>query len=135
MSLNFWQIIFCFSLGIVSYGLFSEPSSETSLSFPDYLLHFSAFFLLSFFLTKASNIFFASILIGFYAPITEIIQFYLPYRNASLSDLFFDFLGIFFSFFYIQIIEKSLWGYILLLLLNGVSHTMPHTISLNFFKE
>ena len=135
MSLNFWRIIFCFSLGIVSYGLFSEPSSETSLSFPDYLLHFSAFFLLSFFLTKASNIFFASMLIGFYAPITEIIQFYLPYRNASLSDLFFDFLGIFFSFFYIQIIEKSLWGYILLLLLNGVSHTMPHTISLNFFKE
>jgi len=108
MSLNFWRIIFCFSLGIVSYGLFSEPSSETSLSFPDYLLHFSAFFLLSFFLTKASNIFFASTLIGFYAPITEIIQFYLPYRNASLSDLFFDFLGIFFSFFYLQIIEKSL---------------------------
>ena len=135
MSLNFWRIIFCFSLGIVSYGLFSEPSSETSLSFPDYLLHFSAFFLLSFFLTKASNIFLAFILIGLYAPITEIIQFFLPYREASLSDLFFDYLGIFFSFFYLKIIEKSLWGYIYLLLLNGVSHTMPHTITLNFIKE
>tara|TARA_B100000579_G_C22685142_1_gene782247 strand:+ start:83 stop:409 length:327 start_codon:yes stop_codon:yes gene_type:complete len=108
MTLNFWRTIFCFSLGIVSYGLFSEPSSETSLSFPDYLLHFSSFFLLSFFLTKASNIFLAFVLIGLYAPITEIIQFFLPYRNASLSDLFFDYLGIFFSFFYLKIIEKSL---------------------------
>ena len=135
MSLNFWRIIFCFSLAIVSYGLFSQPSSETSLGFPDYLLHFSAFFLLSFLLTKASNIFLAFILIGLYAPITEIIQFFLPYRNASLSDLIFDYLGIFFSFFYLKIIEKSLWGYIYLLLLNGVSHKMPHTITLNFIKE
>jgi len=108
MFLNFWWILFCFTLAVISFGLFSEPSSETNLTFPDNLLHFSAFFLLSFFLTKASNILIASLLISFYAPTTEIIQFFLPYRDASLFDLFFDYLGIFFNFFFIKFIENSL---------------------------
>ena len=107
MLLNFWRILFCFTLALVSYGLFSEPGSESIFKIPDYLLHFSAFFLLSFFLTKATNFFIASILISFYAPITEIIQFFLPYRDATLSDLFFNYLGIFFNFFYLKFIENS----------------------------
>ena len=106
MIVNFWRILFCFSLAFVSYGLFSEPDSESNLLIPDYLLHFSAFFLLSFFLTKATNFFIASILIGFYAPITEIIQFFLPYRDGTFFDLFFNYLGILFNFFYLKFIEK-----------------------------
>ena len=108
MIVNFWRILFCFSLAFVSYGLFSESGSESNFLIPDYLLHFSAFFLLSFFLTKATNFFIASILIGFYAPITEIIQFFLPYRDGTFFDLFFDYLGIFFNFFYQKFIENSL---------------------------
>ena len=107
MLLNFWRILFCFTLALVSYGLFSEPGSESSFKIPDYLLHFSAFFLLSFFLTKATNFFIASILISFYAPITEIIQFFLPYRDGTFFDLFFDYLGILFNFFYLKFIENS----------------------------
>jgi len=53
MLLNFWRILFCFTLALVSYGLFSEPGSESSFKIPDYLLHFSAFFLLSFFLNHS----------------------------------------------------------------------------------
>ena len=107
MLLNFWWILFCFTLALVSYGLFSETSSESNFLIPDFLIHFLAFFLLSFFLTKATNFFIASILISFYAPITEIIQFFLPYRDATLSDLFFNYLGIFFNFFYLKFIENS----------------------------
>ena len=108
MLLNFWRVLFCITLALVSYGLFSEPSSESRFEIPDYLLHFFAFFLLSFFLTKSSNFFIATVLIGFYAPITEIIQLFLPYRDATLLDLFFNYLGIFFSFFYLKFIENSL---------------------------
>tara|TARA_B100001287_G_scaffold248494_1_gene227737 strand:+ start:149 stop:475 length:327 start_codon:yes stop_codon:yes gene_type:complete len=108
MLVNFWRILFCLTFALVSYGLFSEPSSESGFEIPDYLLHFSAFFLLSFFLTKSSNFFIALVLIGLYAPITEIIQFFLPYRDATLLDLFFNYLGIFFSFFYLKFIENSL---------------------------
>ena len=107
MLLNFWRILFCFTLALVSYGLFSELGSESSFKIPDYLLHLSAFFLLSLFLTKATNFFIASIFISFYAPITEIIQFFLPYRDTTLSDLFFNYLGIFFNFFYLKFIENS----------------------------
>ena len=107
MVVNFWRILFCFTLALVSYGLFSEPGSESIFKIPDYLLHFFAFFLLTFFLSKASNFFIASILIGFYALITEIIQFFLPYRDATFFDLFFDYLGILFNFFYLKFIENS----------------------------
>ena len=107
MIVNFWRILFYFSLALVSYGLFSEPGSESNFLIPDYLLHFSAFFLLSFFLTKATNFFIASIFIGFYAPVTEIIQFFLTYRDGTFFDLFFDYLGILFNFFYLKFIENS----------------------------
>ena len=46
--------------------------------------------------------------LGPYSSTSEIIQFFLPYRDASLFDLFFDFLGIFFNFFFIKFIENSL---------------------------
>jgi len=105
---KFLANIILFSLALVSYGLLSEPWSESNLRIPDHLLHFSAFFLLSFFLTKATNFFIASILIGFYAPITEIIQFFLPYRDGTFFDLFFDYLGILFNFFFLKFIENSL---------------------------
>ena len=114
MLLNFWRILFCFTLALVSYGLFSEPGTESSFKIPDYLLHFSAFFLLSLFLTKATNFFIASIFISFYAPITEIIQFFLPYRDGTFFDLFFDYLGIFLTFFIknsLKILSKTIYIY------------------------
>jgi len=95
-------------------------------------------FLLSFsylFFNQGKNFLIALILIGFYAPITEIIQFFLPYRDAAFFDLFFNYLGILFNFFYLKFIENYFLGYIYLLLLNDVSHTMPHSNILNFIKE
>ena len=39
----FWGAQFSIAIFLVSYGLFSVPSGETSLNIPDKILHFLAF--------------------------------------------------------------------------------------------
>jgi VanZ family protein len=51
--------------------------------------------LLSYFLIKSNNYFKISfIFIILYASISELIQFFLIYRDGDLVDLFFNYLGI-----------------------------------------
>lgn len=65
----------------------------------DKVLHFSAFFILSIFLdlssikplNKSKGLIF---LLIFYAISIEVIQYFLPYRDAEFTDFLFDLLGV-----------------------------------------
>ena len=65
----------------------------------DKVLHFSAFFILSIFLDLSSikplnerkGLIF---LLIFYAISIEVIQYFLPYRDAEFTDFLFDLLGV-----------------------------------------
>ena len=93
-----------------SYGLFSVPSEESSLNIPDKSLHFSAFLVLSITLYKTFKNIFLLFILFFYAVISELIQFYLPYREMEFTDILFNFLGIFvflIAIFFRKILEKK----------------------------
>ena len=67
--------------------------------FMDKVLHFSAFFILSIFLDLSSikplneskGLIF---LLIFYAISIEVIQYFLPYRDAEFTDFLFDLIGV-----------------------------------------
>ena len=106
----FWGFQFLSATLLVSYGLFSVPSEESSLNIPDKSLHFSAFLVLSITLYKTFKNIFLLFILFFYAVISEFIQYYLPYREMELMDVMFNFLGIFvflFSIFFLKTLEKK----------------------------
>ena len=106
----FWGFQFLSAMLLVSYGLFSVPSEESSLNIPDKILHFSAFLVLSISLYKTFRNIFLLFILFFYAAISELIQFYLPYREMELTDILFNFLGIFvflIAIFFLKILEKK----------------------------
>ena len=90
-----WTLAFLLMLLASSYGLFSKPSGDFSIGLSDKILHFLMFLLLSYFLIKSNNYFKISfVFIILYASISELIQFFLIYREGDLVDLFFNYLGI-----------------------------------------
>jgi VanZ family protein len=92
---NIWGFLFLLAFSISSYGLFSEPEGEQFINLPDKIAHFIMFLILSFLLIKSNKyVEFSLFFIIFYAILSEIIQYYLPYREFDLIDLFFNFLGI-----------------------------------------
>ena len=80
-----WTCIFVVALLMSSYALFSQPREESSINLPDKAMHF--------FLSN-DYFKFSLIFIIFYAFSSEIIQWFLPYREGDLIDLFFNLLGI-----------------------------------------
>ncbi len=106
----FWGFQFLSATLLVSYGLFSVPSEELSLNIPDKSLHFSAFLVLSITLYKTFKNIFLLFILFFYAVISELIQFYLPYREMEFTDILFNFLGIFvflIAIFFRKLLEKK----------------------------
>tara|TARA_B100000242_G_scaffold143519_1_gene102178 strand:+ start:620 stop:964 length:345 start_codon:yes stop_codon:yes gene_type:complete len=90
-----WTCIFVVALLMSSYALFSQPREESSINLPDKAMHFFLFLTLSYLLAKSNDYFkFSLIFIIFYAFSSEIIQWFLPYREGDLIDLFFNLLGI-----------------------------------------
>ena len=58
-------------------------------------MHFFLFLTLSYLLAKSNDNFkFSLIFITFYAFSSEIMQWFLPYREGDLIDLFFNLIGI-----------------------------------------
>ena len=95
-----WTCIFVVALLMSSYALFSQPREESSINLPDKAMHFFLFLTLSYLLAKSNDYFkFSLIFIIFYAFSSEIIQWFLPYREGDLIDLFFNLLGISVVFF------------------------------------
>jgi len=63
-------------------------------SFMDKIKHFSAYFLLSFFIFMSTKNFkLAIFLAGTYGMLMEALQFTIPFRNFSLLDILVNFLG------------------------------------------
>ena len=90
-----WTSIFLVVLSISSYALFSEPREEPSINLPDKAMHFFLFLTLSFLLNKSNDYFKISLIfIISYAVLSEIIQWFLPYREGDFIDFFFNLLGI-----------------------------------------
>ena len=91
----FWTSIFIVVLLISSYALFSQPSGGSLINLPDKAMHFFLFLTLSFLLNKSNNYLKTSLFfIILYAVLSEIIQWFLPYREGDFIDLFFNLLGI-----------------------------------------
>jgi len=93
--------IFYFS-SIQGSGIKGGPS----IPFASYAYHFTAFFLLSFFLLVSLNgnkkinfnlFVFAIIFSVVYAVLDEVHQMFVPFRAPSIVDVFTDNAGIFFS--------------------------------------
>ena len=106
----FWGSQFLLTISLVSYGLFSIPSEESYLNIPDKILHLLAFVVLSFTLYNSFKNIFLLFILFFYAVISELIQYYLPYREMELMDVISNFLGIFgflFSIFFLKTLEKK----------------------------
>ena len=106
----FWGCQFLLTFFLVSYGLYSFPSEESSLNISDKILHFLAFVVLSLTLYNTfKNIFFLFVLF-IYAVISELIQLFLPYREMELMDILFNFSGVFvflIVIFFLKILEKK----------------------------
>jgi len=98
--IRIYRLIFFLLVIITSFSALSMPS-ETSISLThlDKFLHFSAFLALSIFLDLSSTEplikkkMLISLLIA-YALSIEVIQYFLPYRDAEFLDFLFDVLGI-----------------------------------------
>ena len=98
--IRIYRLIFFLLVIITSFSALSMPS-ETSISLThlDKFLHFSAFLVLSIFLDLSSTEplikkkMLISLLIA-YALSIEVIQYFLPYRDAEFLDFLFDVLGI-----------------------------------------
>tara|TARA_B100001094_G_scaffold123194_1_gene118940 strand:+ start:1235 stop:1582 length:348 start_codon:yes stop_codon:yes gene_type:complete len=95
-----YRSIFFLLITFTSFSALSMPS-ETSISLIhlDKFLHFFAFLVLSVFLDLSSTEslikkkMLISLLIA-YALSIEVIQYFLPYRDAEFLDFLFDLLGI-----------------------------------------
>ena len=97
--INVYRFLFCTSVLLISYGAFTPSEGDTSVIFLDKVLHFVAFFILSFLLdrsTKQPLISYKALIICLitFALSIEIIQSFLPSRSAELFDLVADLLGI-----------------------------------------
>ena len=106
----FRGVQFLIAIFLVSYGLFIVPSGEISLNISDKILHFLAFLVLSLTLYNAFKNIFLLFILFFYAVISEVIQYYLPYREMELMDVISNFLGIFvflFFIFFLKTLEKK----------------------------
>ncbi len=91
----FWTSIFIVVFLISSYALFSQPSERSLINLPDKAMHFFLFLTLSFLINKSNDYLKNSLIfIISYAVLSEIIQWYLPYREGDFIDLFFNLLGI-----------------------------------------
>ncbi len=89
-----WTIIFLFLFSLISYGLFSHPTEDFESFLYDEVSHYLAFLILTYTIYKSTGSVSWIFLILVYGLISEIIQFYLPYRDFQLNDLFFNYFGI-----------------------------------------
>ena len=89
-----WTIIFLSFFCLISYGLFSVPTEDSDFFLYDEVSHFMAFLILTYTIYKSTSLISSIFLILVYGLISEIIQFYLPYRDFQLNDLFFNYFGI-----------------------------------------
>ena len=101
-----WTIIFLFFFSLISYGLFSLPNVNSDFLLPDEVSHFMAFLILTYTIYKSMESINWIFPILLYGLISEIIQFYLPYRDFQLNDLFFNFFGILSAIFVIFFLKK-----------------------------
>ena len=101
-----WTIIFLFFFCLISYGLFSDPTGGSDFFLPEEVSHFMAFLILTYTIYKSAGSINWIFPILLYGLISEIIQFYLPYRAFQLNDLFFNFFGILSAIFVIFFLKK-----------------------------
>jgi len=92
-----YRSIFFFLIIFVSFSAFRVPTE--SLLYFDKFLHFTTFLVLSIFLDLSSSKpllqskLYILLLIS-YALLIEVVQYFLPYRDAEFLDFIFDLVGI-----------------------------------------
>ena len=96
--IRIYRLVFLILVFVISYAALT-PQGDISIPYIDKILHFSAFLILSLFidlsmkkpllLNKG-----ALILLILYAFLIELVQYFLPYRDAELLDFIFDLVGI-----------------------------------------
>lgn len=102
LSKNQFKIVFFISLIIVLYFALIPESSELLFDFKyfDKIKHILVFFLLSFLLNRASSDTSKrirnSIALFIFGIFIEFLQFYMPDRQVSFSDLLANLIGILF---------------------------------------
>ena len=94
-----YQSLFCISFLFICYSTFTPSEGNFSILFLDKILHFGAFFLLSFLLDRSTRrplIYHKGLIIFLviFAVSIEIIQSFLPYRSAEMLDFVSDLSGI-----------------------------------------
>ena len=94
-----YQSLFCISFLFICYSAFTPSEGNSSILFLDKILHFGAFFLLSFLLDRSTRrplIYHKGLIIFLviFAVSIEIIQSFLPYTSAEMLDFVSDLSGI-----------------------------------------
>ncbi len=113
-----WLIVTFIAVTIFSFSSLSvQPSTEESLLVLPIIYHFTIFFFLAFFLFIASvkgkykRVFILVIIMSLlYAGLDELHQSFIPFRDASLFDVYTDAAGIAIAFllYYISIRYRTL---------------------------
>ena len=91
-----FYLLLLFFVIMISAGSVSGQATHLSAHFGDKLLHFLAYGLMSILSfqsiigSRIARILFSLLLIASLGLIDESIQYFLPYRNASLTDWCFD---------------------------------------------
>jgi len=99
LSKRFYKFLFFSAVWtILILATIPDDGVELDLAYEDKIKHIIAFFTLSFLLNKASSTIkhrvrniFALLLFGIFI---EIVQMFLPYREASVADIYADLTGI-----------------------------------------
>ncbi len=107
----YWKILLYFYMLLSLIGAVQKPDNLKLLStMNDKVIHFMAFFFMSFLVFMAYTR--MSILVKIclpllYGALLEIIQYFVPYRDASIGDFAADAGGVF-SLFIITYIVKTI---------------------------
>jgi len=108
LFLSFLTAIFIFYMSSKS----NPPNPVSEFPYAAIIYHFSIFFLFSFFLflsfSTKKRILIISLFLSFvYAALDEMHQYFVPGRNAALSDFGIDCLGSILSLVFILLFKKS----------------------------
>ena len=96
----FWVVVTCVGLFMPSFG----PAGRSVYQF-DKVAHFVIFFVLSAFsfLVSVGNRWLATICLVGFAIVSEVIQeCFIVGRTYEVGDLFFNYLGVMFGYFFIK---------------------------------
>ncbi|WP_082930786.1 VanZ family protein [Shewanella woodyi] len=98
---NIFKLALIAALIAISYLVFSRPSYPQLIPHMDKVGHLVSFFCLSYltYLAFKPRWVFLAITLACYAIFIELVQYWLPYRSASLADFAADMLGVLLFYF------------------------------------